>query len=739
MRKISLCGEWKLTGKRQNSEDATISMTANVPGCVQLDMSRAGYLPADLFMGENILKAEKYERYEWWYEKTFTLPEEKKNLHLVFEGVDCLAEYFLNGTKIGESDNALISHEFRIDDYIKDGENTLTVHIKSATAKADAEDYPIRLLHSIDIDGCYIRKPPHSFGWDIMPRAVTAGLWREVRLEAREGIYFSQAFIGDAWEDKIFYYTLATDEEDIEGVEIELVGNCGDSTVTGHHRCKKRFGRFSLRVENPKLWYPYGYGDANVYDCKAKIYKNGKLVHEKDISFGIRDVKLDRRDPDGKDNGQFRFLINGVEVMCKGSNWVPLDAFHCRDAERYDRALELVRDIGCNILRMWGGNVYEDHKFFDFCDRNGVMVWQDFSMACAEYPENDEFKHKIQKEVTSVIRKLRQHPSIVLWAGDNEVDACFPMYDPNENKITREWIPACVRDNDIGRPYLPSSPYISEKMYERGVRSQIPGSILPEDHLWGPRDYFKSDFYKNNKAHFVSETGYHGCPSLESIKKFITPDRVWPYKNNPEWILHSSDQNGNDSRVMLMEKQVLQLFGEVPKNAEDYILASQISQAEAKKYFIERIRVGRPDKTGIIWWNLLDGWPQMSDAVVDYYFTKKLAYEYIKRSQAPFTIAADEIESWGIGIYACNDTLKEMRGHFTVKDAESGEILHGADFTAKENATTHLVKLPIYYSEKKMLIFEWEIGGVHYFNHYLCGYPPFSLDFYKRMINKYSL
>ena len=739
MKTVSLCGEWKLKGQRESTRDGAISLDALVPGCVQLDLAREGYLPEDLFMGENILEAEKYESYEWWYERSFTSPAEKENLYLVFEGVDCLAEYYLNGRKIGESDNMLISHEFRVDGYIKDGENTLTVHIKSVTEKADGEDYPVRLINSINADSCYIRKPPHSFGWDIMPRAVTAGLWREVRLEVRDSIYFSQTFIGTAWDGSVFYYALDTDGKDVSDVEIELVGSCGDSKVYERHGCKKRFGKFNIAIDNPKLWYPYGYGDANVYDCKARIYKGGELIHEKDICFGIREVKLDRRDPKGDDKGQFRFLINGVEIMCKGSNWVPLDAFHCRDAERYGRALELVKDIGCNILRMWGGGVYEDHEFFDYCDRNGIMVWQDFSMACAEYPETEDFKNRIQKEVTSVIRKLRQHPSIILWAGDNEVDACFPMYNPNENKITREWIPACVRDNDVGRPYLPSSPYISEEMYRQGARSQVPDSILPEEHTWGPRDYFKSDFYKNNRAHFISEAGYHGCPSLESIKKFITPERVWPYHNNPEWILHSSDQNGSDARVMLMENQVRQLFGDVPTDPEDYVLASQISQAEAKKYFIERMRVGRPDKTGIIWWNLLDGWPQMSDAVVDYYFTKKLAYGYIKRSQASFTVAADEISHWGINIYACNDTLKLKHGHLTVIDAESGKTLHGTDFEAKANTSTVIARLPIFYSEKKMLIFRWELDEECGYNHYLCGYPPFSLDFYKEMISKYSL
>jgi beta-mannosidase len=190
---------------------------------------------------------------------------------------------------------------------------------------------------------------------------------------------------------------------------------------------------------------------------------------------------------------------------------------------------------------------------------------------------------------------------------------------------------------------------------------------------------------------------------------------------------------------MLMEKQVRQLFLKVPQEPEEYILASQISQAEAKKYFIERIRIGRPHKTGIIWWNLLDGWPQMSDAVVDYYFNKKLAYGYIKRSQAPFVIAADETAKWNIRLYACNDTLIKKEGSFSVRDGKSGDILLSSKFSAKENSTTLIGELPVYYSEKKVLIIEWSADGESGINHYLCGYPPFDLKEYTEIIKKYGL
>ncbi len=739
METISLNGTWQLRGRRQEGEPFDeLFLQANVPGCVQLDLSAAGYLPADLYMGENILQTQKYEGYEWWYTRTFTVPEVQENAFLVFEGVDCIAEYFLNGILLGESQNMMISHEFAVGDLLQAGENTLTVHIKSPVIAAHYENYTVAAMMTWENAPVEtgVRRAPHSNGWDIMPRAVTAGLWRDVKIEFRDKLCFSQLFFKTTTNSCTLFYEIESKWADFQDVEIEAVGSCGSSTFSVREKIiTGKAGRISIPIADPKVWWPYGYGEANIYDAIVRIYSCGELVHEETSSFGLRTVELDRTDATDGYNGQFRFLINGVEIMCKGSNWVPLDAFHCRDAERYDAALALVKDIGCNILRCWGGNVYEDHKFYDFCDRNGIMVWQDFTMACRIYPETEKFLKQMEAEVTWVVRRLRNHPSIILWAGDNEIDQVIVAFaNPSINRITRQIIPRIIAQNDIGRPYLPSSPYISDAVYKNS-----PAVASSEDHVWGPRDYYKSSFYKENRAHFISEIGYHGCPSLESIKKFITPEKVWPYHNNSEWILHSSDQKGNDARVMLMEKQIRQLFGTVPTNPEDYILASQISQAEAKKYFIERMRVGRPKKTGIIWWNLLDGWPQMSDAVVDYYFTKKLAYGYIKRSQAPFCMIADEITDWRIKIFACNDTLQIKSGHFTVTDAQTNEILLEQDFTAEVNASTCIGEIPVFYSERKVLLIRWVADGEAGYNHYLCGYPPFDLGWYKNFIEELGL
>lgn len=751
---ISLDGKWDLYFFEQKNYDETPEVltsrediqkiSCRVPGNVELDLSKNGYLPKDLYMGMNITETEKFESYEWWYEKSFRTPENTKNLYLHFEAVDCLAQYWLNGEKIGESENMFTEVEFDISKYVKAGcDNKLLVRIRSAVL----ENYRVKQnMYSVVSSWedhspatVRIRKAAHSKGWDIMPRAVSAGIWRGVSLINKPDIYFEQVFASTyKLEENTAHIKVAFDIKSNKILthrnhSVKVYGRCGESEFCEERPVIFKAAAICFDIKNPKLWFPYGYGKANMYDAVIELYEDGVLICKKDFSFGVRTVELERTDIiDGK-NGKFNFKINGVQVMCKGSNWVPLDAFHSRDAARYEKALELVKDIGCNILRCWGGNVYEDTYFYDFCDRNGIMIWQDFGMACSVYPLDDDFAKKLEAEVESVVKKFRQHPCIVVWSGDNECDESLYHHgvNPNENILTRQVIPNIIKMHDITRPYLPSSPYISQKVYDMQDRN-----LLPEAHLWGPRDYFKSDFYKNSDAYFVSETGYHGCPARKSIEKFIEKDYIENYMNNPQWNLHSTDNYGSNHRVMLMHNQVLQYFGAIPENFDDYTLASQISQAEADKFFIERIRVRKPVTGGVIWWNLLDGWPQMSDAVVDYYFEKKLAYDYIKRSQAPFSIMASEIEEWNLSIWAENDTLEKQSVKYEVYDIDTNEVLLSGECTVGENGSRKLGEIPIMYSEKRMLVIKWSANGKEGFNHYTCGMPAFSFERYKNWLKK---
>jgi len=360
-------------------------------------------------------------------------------------------------------------------------------------------------------------------------------------------------------------------------------------------------------------------------------------------------------------------------------------------------------------------------------------------MACHYYPQNRQFMERLEQEAEWVVKELRDHPSLALWSGDNEVDQCLAMgsgVDPVVNRLTREVLPQVLARLDPYRPYLPSSPYISQKAFAMGDNRQ--GSqFYAEDHLWGPRDYFKSSFYTNAKAYFVSEAGYHGCPGRKSLEKMLDPEYVWPYADNEQWILHSSDQRGNDSRVWLMHRQIQQLFGDVPTDIDDYTLASQISQAEAKKFFIEHMRAKMARNGGMIWWNLIDGWPQMSDAIVDYYYEKKLAYDFVKRSQRDFIIMVDEMDSWGQPVLCANSTLRTVSGTVTVSDMDSGEVVFEKAFTAAPNSNTTLGKLPLMYSDRGMFLIQWQLdNGEQHFNTYLYGSPKFDLQQYKRWLKK---
>ena len=751
MKSYSLNGNWDLYFFEQGSKDIkapadlktadVTKITATVPGNVELDLSKAGFLPEDLYMGTNIEKVQDYELYEWWYETEFDAPriDAKEKAYLKFDAVDCFATYFVNGEKVGESENAFIEHEFEVTDVIKAGKNTLTVRIKSAQIEAWSKKNPVSTLvmkgDGRNVQFSQVRKPPHSFGWDIMPRAILGGIWRSVNLLVKGEIEFEQLFCHSDYANGVGKLELCFDltAPPSKDLVFEVIAKNGDFEVSKRNKLVYKAGSIAIEIENPKLWWPYGYGEANLYDVTANVYKGDELVATKSFKTGIRTVELDRTETNDENGGRFRFLINGVEIMVKGTNWVPMDTFHSRDAERYDKALELVKDIGCNIVRCWGGNVYEDHQFFDFCDENGIMVWQDFSMACCMHPNDDEFCKIMAEEAESVVKKLRNHPSIILWSGDNECDEArfWRGLNAEDNKITREVLPRVIKEHDLKRPYLASSPYINEELCCIHDYSK-----LPEAHLWGPRDYFKSSYYTSSKAHFVSEIGYHGCPSPESLSKFIDADHLWPNENNDQWTLHSTDIWGNDSRIRLVPNQIKQLFGFVPEDIDDYAFASQVSQAEAKKFFIERMRTGRPYKTGIIWWNLLDGWPQISDAVVGYYYDKKIAYDYIKRSQAPVSLMFRELENWNLTLVCANDTLKNVCGTYKVTNLDTDEIVAEGSFDVKENQIADLQKVPVMYSDKGMFLIEWYIDGVRYFNHYMFGYPGFNLEKYKEWYKK---
>jgi Beta-galactosidase/beta-glucuronidase len=766
--RISLDGDWRLAYGEHGLFDCELTcvwdvtaaglpvIAAVVPGNFELDLERAGVI-GEIYYGTNILDIQKYENYHMYYFCEFDYaPDGKYSDVLFFEGLDCFAEVFVDGVKIGGCNNMLVEQVFEIPkSLLTSGKHELFVHITPAVVAARDIDLP-PYVHAMRYswDSLYVRKAPHMYGWDIMPRAVSGGIWKHVYIDRRpvnriDDVFMYTNSVSENGGDAVvtFVYNAKILTGDIRRYKIRIFAHCVDKAFEVYTKMWHTSGDFRVTVHDAQLWYPRNYGAASLYNVTAELYFDDEIVDSVKFESGIRIVQLNRTsttDADG--NGEFCFVVNGKKIFAMGTNWVPVDAFHSRDEERLPEILPMLDDIGCNIVRCWGGNVYENDLFYEYCDKNGIMVWQDFAMACAVYPQDAPFCKMLEDEVTSVVKRLRNHPCIALWAGDNECDQAYSWNfsgyagtnDPNKNVLTRKVIPGVLRNHDFTRPYLPSSPYIDEYAYSSGT-------AISEDHLWGSREYFKSDYYMNAVCHFASEMGYHACASPESLAKYIPEESLWAYSgsivDDPNWIAHCASPEIEKGvspyyyRIGLMYRQVRTMFGDIPGNLNEFALASQISQAEAKKYFIERFRISKWRRTGIIWWNLIDGWPQISDAVVDYYLDKKVAYDYIKRSQTDFCMMFDEPRDGYLQLFAANDTESEKAVKFSVKD-DANNVIFSGEFTVSAHVSLPIERIPAPSDVGKFYFIEWDDGEKAGENHYVANIKGVNFGYYKEQLAK---
>lgn len=771
---VSLNGSWDLKFFPQ-PQIAVISpkglenvnvkqIEATVPGNVELDMLKAGLI-SDPMVGNNVYSLRKYEGYQWCYTKKFNSPKvrDDEQVQLFFGGIDCLAEIWLNGKHLGSVSNMLIEYTFDVTNLLlKGSENTLQIIIRSAVM--EAQKY---LLGTFSVgnfaanESTYIRKAPHMYGWDIMPRLVSAGLWRDVELRVINNAHIvnthwmtSKINLENKTAQLFVDVQMAIPFEKLDKTNAKItlkregkIVHEGNVLITSHAF------RYIIDLNNVDFWWPRGYGEPALYDAEVKLVsETGNVLSTSTCRIGVRTVQLDMTEiNDLPDNpGRFCFVVNGEYVFIRGTNWVPLDALHSRDASLLDNAIQMVVDANCNMIRCWGGNVYEDHRFFDICDENGIMVWQDFAMGCTFYPQRDDFAKAIEQEAIAVVMKLRNHPSLALWSGNNENDIALRWslvnfnINPNKDIISRKVLPQVIYEMDPTRAFLPSSPYCSQAVYERGSHEDL----LPENHLWGPRGYYKDNFYTQAKARFVSEIGYHGCPNRASLEKMFTKESVNPWINgqvgqwNDEWMTkavriypNTPKQGGRND---LMINQIKTLFGAVPNDLDDFIMASQFVQAEAMKYFVEMFRGGKPERSGIIWWNIRDGWPILSDAVTDYYNSKKLAYYFLKNVQENVCVFINDVKDGKHPLVAVNDTRQPYKGNVEITDVASGNSIFKGDFLVNANGRTLITTLPEMQGQGIMLI-RYIVNGKEYFNHYLYGQPPFKLDEYRTLLKKTNI
>lgn len=736
---------------------------ATVPGNIEIDLQREGLI-GDPYPADNVMAMRDWDRVDdWVYATEFDAPQHQagETVQLVFEGIDTIADVSLNGKDVLRCENMHIPHTVDVTDRLKPQANSLEVRIHSPELHARRFSYAAgQVSRPVRQAEAYLRKARHMWGWDNAPRLLSAGLWRPVRLEVLPPIHFRDVYlhtqqvrkdtvcIGCNWQ-------IETPDLDLSAYH-GVLRLCRDGKVEHAVDFEVDFTAGRIRWELPAgsvdLWWPRGYGDPVLYDASLSLFRGEETVAEWNCRFGIRDLKLRMTDTtNAAGDGELVFVCNGEKIYINGTNWKPLDAMHSRAEARVRRALDLCLDLNCNMVRIWGGGVYEGHDFFDICDEHGLLVWQDFMFAC-EFPPRDQFyQDMVAREAEITIKRLRNHVSLAVWCGDNEVDSMFfwgvsipKHFLPSDNVITRKVLQNAVLDHDPYRSYVPSSPYVSDAVArERWLPEDRRSDITsPEHHLY-PRDEQFRDAFRNSAAHFLGETGPFFINAMSQSPDIIERElprarRLWDVPIEGGYTL---DRHQTDDHFLTWKdatrQRLLHLFGREFELEpwDDLALGANILCGEIFKFTIEYFRVNKWRRTGVLWWSLLDMWPMMFNySVVDYNFRpKQPTYNWIRRSQQPLCLMVVENIEGKPELFAANDMLAAHSGSYRIVSVDE----HGKEeersegrFHAAPNVSQSLGAMSPGVGHE-LWILEWTTGGRTAFNHYVFAKPPISFEVYR--------
>ena len=661
-RRVSLDGKWEITGRDPTGKERPLSLRGRVPGQVHVDLMAQGLIP-DPFWRDQAEQCQWVETWDWCYRRSFIIPENALTGWdvLQFDGLDTFATISLNGDRLGQTDNMFVPHWFEAGPYLRLGHNHIEV-LFQAPARALADKPMGRYSSCFANDRVYARKMQCSYGWDWVHRFVSAGIWRSVRLVSFEHARVDDLFIHTKsleQEGAIVQveYTVERRSDDAISATVEIrdpKGRCVWSAVndtTGGSR------KLTAHIRQPRPWWPNGMGDQPLYTCAVTLsLPDGTVIDQRRIRFGIRTVDIEEI-PD-KQGSTFTLLVNGRRVFAKGANWVPADPFPSRIPDaHYERLIRLAQDAHMNMLRAWGGGIYEPAVFWDACDRMGIMVTQDFLLACAEYPEEDpDFLKGLRKEFRQAIKLLRNHPSLVWWSGNNELgmnadpDSPFPG-----KKLAQEVSGSLCRVLDPSRPFLPTSPF-------GGVPNNSPDAGDCHRSAWYDSEFMHSDMrrYRERIAkcsgRFVSEYAVPGAPPLRTLLKFMSAaDLVDPEARMWEYHTKDNPYSGIDdlTHFRMLERTAEQLYG-VTQDPQAKLRHMEYVQCEWARLTAESLRRRKFDCSGLLFWMYNDCWPASGWSAVDYYGIAKAGYYGMKRGFRP-VIVVIEPRHRDLGIWVCSD------------------------------------------------------------------------------------
>jgi beta-mannosidase len=648
---------------------------AQVPGVVHTDLLR-NKLIADPYYRDNEAKLQWIENADWEYRSTITATPallRRRNIELVFEGLDAYSEIWLNDTQVLTADNMF--REWRVDvkPYLKAGANTLRVVFPSpirAAARVAATDKWREKTHTAE--KTYIRKAAYEYGWDWGPRFVTSGIWRPVRLEVWDRARVSDLHIRqrDVTADVAHVVaevevTAAADEAADVSLEFAHGRSSGAAARTVELHAGVNHIDLPVDIIKPDLWYPAGYGAQPIYKFSARV-KVGEITEDEATAHtGLRSIVL-RREPD-KWGRSFEFVVNGIPVFGKGADVIPFDSFPTRvTAAQYRQVLQSAKDANMNMIRHWGGGYYETQEFYDICDELGVMIWQDFMFGNDWQPGTYAFKQNVAQEAEDQVRRLRNHPSIVLWCGNNETEAAYHwvMKDQTPEARTRMWedyltvfsgiLPRVVERLTPETPYWPSSPSAD---YEE-ISADYQSGDMHDWSVWHGRVAFSE--YEKHFPRFMTEYGFQSFPQMRTVEEFTTPeDRASIF--TPVMLAHQKNTAGN----AIIHDYLLRYYAE-PKDFASFLYVSQVLQAEGIKVGAEHLRRNRPRTMGSIYWQLNDCWPVASWSSLDYYGRWK-ALQYYARRFYNDLLVSPHVEDGNLAVWVVSDRTAATSGELRVR------------------------------------------------------------------------
>lgn len=624
-------------------------LPVEVPTTVQAALARHGRAPSP-WQDWNAKAYKTFEQDTWWFRTEFTLPPDAGLFdawELRFDGVSLFAILWLNGEPAGYMHNAHHAHSFDITSLVKaSGPNVLAVSCGLNLEQVKRSVRPeIRSAH--DAIRAFMRMPQMSSGWDFAPHMLLIGPWRPVSLVGHRRASLADAVVRtDALDGDAAHLTVAVSSRQFgrhahpPTLRLSIHEDPESSPVWSHTTQILGDGSVTLPVTLPsaRLWFPQPIGEPFLYTLKAVIECDGEEVDRYTGSFGVRTVEL-------RQANQFTFAINGQEVFAKGANWTPADSLSWdASPEQYRHLIKLAADAHFNMFRVWGGGIYESDTFYDLCDRHGIMVWQDFMFSNTRYPDDDPvFMESVTRETQTAVLRLRRHPSIVLWCGNNE---CLEAWNVGEwpeqadrhygERLYFRVLPRIVRTFTPDVPYWPGSPYGGPT-----TRSLDIGDF----HDWYSLPDWRS--YEANAPRFSSEYGCRSVPQRETVDAMISPEYQWE-RNGPQhtvWQFH----HGWCGAL----RDLLREFGD-PATLDEYIQLTQETQATVVRYAVEVYRRRMYATSGSLIWQYNEPWPAVTFSLVDFFGRPKAAYYWVRRAYAP-VLGMFHAKDGGLSFWGVND------------------------------------------------------------------------------------